>query len=432
MTIAGLMLPALSAYDPPASGEGSLDPCGLAAFSDRLADRLVPGVRARMQRMRFVTAMAVSAVTCETLMEQIAADTISTPAICFEWLVVEAFTRRLAPAQMPRGIPGSGKTRAVVNRQQRLSAATYLKGPSVFGFHGVYKPFALDAGVVGDGLEPGPRTTDLLRAWEREQGFGGFTDAVPNSDGAKFRSQLCDAVRSALREGHCATNPSSWLFGKVVTAVHPDQAGPKERLALRQLVLAPEHDTRAELVRKLIGVDGIPAEAEVLEEIRPSCTAALGQIIDAVVSYERFAALVNAAFRTMCSVSHSMGAQPLTPQLVQAHPTIVHCARELPDHYQQAAERMVTISADQDLENKLGEFAIRRTPVGLAELLIEHHEQVQAAKGPDGKRPWFEPVRQGWVIRPPYGTAEQPQPDGSFVHPVRIAPLQRFLSDTAT
>ena len=62
MTLVGLTLPALSEYDPPVAGEGSLDPMGLAAISDRLADQLAPGVRARMLRVRFVTAMAVGAV----------------------------------------------------------------------------------------------------------------------------------------------------------------------------------------------------------------------------------------------------------------------------------------------------------------------------------------------------------------------------------
>ena len=50
MTLAGLTLPELSDYDPPIAGEGSIDPMGLAAISDRLADRLVPGLRARMMR----------------------------------------------------------------------------------------------------------------------------------------------------------------------------------------------------------------------------------------------------------------------------------------------------------------------------------------------------------------------------------------------
>ena len=432
MTLAGFALPELSAYDPPGEGEGSLDPMGLAALSDRLADRLVPGVRARMLRIRFVTAIAVGAMVCETLADEVSADGISTPAICFEWLVIEGMVRRLSPQEIPPGVPGSQKARAVVNRKQRLSAATYLKGPSVFGFNGVYKPFAIDARVVSSELEPGPRCAELTRSWEAEQGFVGFTDAVPGTDGARLRTQLRDQVREALRAGRCVTDPGSWLFGRLAASLHPDQAWTGERRLLRSLITAGEHETRAELAAHLAGIEGEVYEAELLDAVRPSCSPALGSIVDAVVAYERFAALVDAAFRTLCAVSHSMGAQPLTPALVDGHEMIVRCAQELPDHYHRAAEQMTAISAEGDLEERLGEFAIPRPPNELVELLLEHHERIQAAKPPHGKRPWFEPLRNGWVVRGPYGTPEQPQLGPWFVHPVRVAALLRFLEDTAT
>lgn len=145
--LSGLLMPATSAYDPPVAGEGSLDPVGVAAISDNLADLLVPGLRARMLRVRFVTAMAVGAVANEAVQDEPSADRTSTPAICFEWLVVESLVRWLRTAA-PTGIPGSRKARAVIGNDQRLSAPTYLKSPTVFGFHGVYKPFAVDSDVV--------------------------------------------------------------------------------------------------------------------------------------------------------------------------------------------------------------------------------------------------------------------------------------------
>ena len=59
-------VPALSAFDPetPAS-EGSLDPLGLYAVSDDLAISVAPGVRERHRHIRYLTAMAVSAVVCQ-------------------------------------------------------------------------------------------------------------------------------------------------------------------------------------------------------------------------------------------------------------------------------------------------------------------------------------------------------------------------------
>lgn len=431
MAIAGLTLPELSEYDPPVAGEGSIDPMGLAAISDRLADRLVPGVRARMLRVRFVTAMAVGSIACETLADELPADGITTPAIAFEWLTIEGFARRIPPNQMPQGVPGSLKARTVVNRKERLSARTYLKGPSVFGFNGVYKPFAVNARVVGPELEPGPRCAELVRAWEQDQGFRGFTDAVPNTDGGRLRVTIRDQVRDALRAGRCSTNPSSWVFGHLTSSLHPDHAEHRERHVLRSLVADDEHDTRAELARHLTAVEGDLTEAETLALIRPSCSAALGTIVDAVVAYEELAARIDAVFRTLVAVSHSMGAQPLMPPHVEQHGLIVRCAKELPSHYQRAVERMAAIDAATGVEGTLGEFAIPRSPVELVELAFAHHEIIQSLKPPSGKRSWFEPLRQGWVVRSPYSKPDVPQLGRWFVHPVRVAPLRRFLEDTA-
>ena len=433
ISLAGLALPELSAYDPPVEGEGSLDPMGLAAISDRLADRLVPGVRARMQRVRFVTAMAVGAMACETLADELSADGISTPAICFEWLVIEGLVRRLSPQEIPPGVPGSQKARVVVNRKQRLSAATYLKGPSVFGFNGVYKPFAVDAHVVSSDLEPGPRCAELTRRWEAEQGFAGFTDAVPGTDGGRLRAQLRDQVRDALRAGRCTTNPSSWLFGQLAASLHPDQAGPGERRLLRSLITGGEHETRAELAAHLAGIEGELSEAELLAAVRPSCSPALGSIVDAVVAYERFAALVDVAFRTLCAVSHSMGAQPLTPAFGRA-------ARD---------DRALRPGATGPLPpggRADGRHRRRGQSRGTARRV--RHPAVGepswwncCSSTTSGSRPASHrrasgrgssrSATGGWSAVP-YGTAEQPQLGARFVHPVRVAALRRFLEDTAT
>ncbi|MGV0795507.1 hypothetical protein ABQF26_00970 [Mycolicibacterium elephantis] len=431
MTLSGLALPELSAFDPPIAGEGSLDPMGLAAISDRLADRLVPGLRARMQRFRFVTAMAVGATVCETLADEISADGISTPSICFEWLVIEGMVRRLSAQEIPGGVPGSQKARTVVNRNQRLSAGTYLKGPTVFGFNGVYKPFAVDAGIVDSELAPGPHCVELTRSWEAEQGFDGFTDAEPGTEGGRLRSQLREQVRNALRAGRCTTNVKSWLFGHLARSLHPERPGPEERRLLRSLISDSEHETRAELARHLEAISLKLSEAQLLTVVRPSSSRALRRIIDAVVAYERFALMVDASFRTLCAISYSINDQPLTSAHAAQHPTIIRSARELPGRYMKAVDEMAAIDADGNMEDRLGDFAIPRSAVELVDLLLEHHQRVQAAKPPQGKRPWFEPFRNGWIVRDPYGQTEQPQLGSEFVHPIRVAALRRFIEDTA-
>ena len=59
--------PFLTAYDPPGTSEGSLDPLGLYQIADQLAMQLVPAVRERMLRIRFLTAMAVGSLVIEDL-----------------------------------------------------------------------------------------------------------------------------------------------------------------------------------------------------------------------------------------------------------------------------------------------------------------------------------------------------------------------------
>lgn len=430
MTIAGITLPELSAYDPPMSGEGSLDPTGLAALSDRLADLLVPGIRARMRRVRFVTAMAVGSLVCETLADDLPGDGISTPSICFEWLVLEAFIRRRG-SELPAGLPGSQKARTVVARKERLSAATYLKGPRVFGFHGVYKPFAVDAGVVGDELDPGPRAVELVRAWEVEHGFEGFADDVRGSDGAQLRSHLVAQTRAALRDGRCVTKPSSWVFGYVARSLHPDEAGPGERAVLRSLVASGPHELRNELVRLLPTQSEGLADHELLDAVRASCSADLAAVVDAIFAYERLARLVDTGFRTLCAVSYSMGAQPLTPTLLRDHEVLGTCASRLPAAYRDALDHMAAIGADANLEDRLGEFGIPRSTTELVELLLAHHERIQAGKQPGGKRAWFEPLRDGWVVRAAYGEVVPPELSGHFVHPVRVEALHQFLRETS-
>jgi hypothetical protein len=66
-----IMFPFLTSYDPPGTSEGTLDPLGLCQIADQLAMQLVPAVRERMQRIRFLTAMAVGALVTEGLEDDI-------------------------------------------------------------------------------------------------------------------------------------------------------------------------------------------------------------------------------------------------------------------------------------------------------------------------------------------------------------------------
>ena len=102
-----ITIPFLTAYDPPNSGEGSLDPLGLYQIADQLATQLVPSVRERMQRIRFMTAMAVGTLLTEGMREDPRYPSAS-PFLVWEWLIVEAIVREMRDDASTSGTPGTG------------------------------------------------------------------------------------------------------------------------------------------------------------------------------------------------------------------------------------------------------------------------------------------------------------------------------------
>ena len=102
------IFPFLTSYDPVGTTEGALDPLGLYQIADQLAVQLVPAVRERMQRIRMLTAMAVGAVVTEGLDDD-QRNRDASPYLVWEWLVVEALTRKMRddPSAMGR----AGNTR---------------------------------------------------------------------------------------------------------------------------------------------------------------------------------------------------------------------------------------------------------------------------------------------------------------------------------
>src|SRR5437667_4234087 len=100
--------PFLTLADPLTTGEGALDPLGLATIGDRLADQTLPGLRARMSRPRFVTAIAVAAAICQGIEDRVAADDVTPAYLVFEWLLVEAFVR-VGQDETTTGTPGTMK-----------------------------------------------------------------------------------------------------------------------------------------------------------------------------------------------------------------------------------------------------------------------------------------------------------------------------------
>ena len=150
-----LSFPFLTAYDPPGSGEGTLDPLGLYQLADRLAIELVPVVRERMQRIRFLTAMTVGSMVLGIDDDQRLRD--ASPYLVWEWLVIEALVRTMPEDPSIWGAPGTLVAKCALKMHGYLDARSYLKTPRIFGFHGVYKRLAEHFGLVTVDFEARPK-----------------------------------------------------------------------------------------------------------------------------------------------------------------------------------------------------------------------------------------------------------------------------------
>ena len=90
-----------------------------------------------MQRIRFLTAMAVGALVTEELEDDPRLRDAS-PYLVWEWLVVESFIRTKGDDSQHWGVPGAHVTRRALDQHGYLDARSYLKTSRIFGFHGVY------------------------------------------------------------------------------------------------------------------------------------------------------------------------------------------------------------------------------------------------------------------------------------------------------
>jgi hypothetical protein len=438
MAAVALPLPAFSESDPLLAGEGSLDPLGLAQLADRLAEHLLPGIRARMRRIRFLTVAAVGAAAVEDLWDRVPADGVSSPAICFEWLVLEAFARCPkdgAPLEAS-GVPGSTKVKAVLAHGRRLAARNYLKSPNVFGFTGVYLPLARHLHVLDGDRLPGPNITALTRAWEEDQQLRGFTDGTPGTPGAAFRSQLRSHVADSLQAGHCAGSEGARLWKSICTHLHPRRPGDRERALLTGWLTDAEEPVRAWLAPRLTTLSTPEEDLDecmLVERLLAAGPPPEVQVrLEAVAAFEQLSRLLDGAFRQVRRLSTHLGTTALTATRVAHDPVLMTAASRLPDAIREASDRLEALDGDlvRLLGDRLGRFEVPMSAAELLEALMAHHESVQAAKGVNGKRSWFDRYGQGWVVRSVYWLNDEVDLEaGRCVHPYRLASLRTFMGD---
>jgi hypothetical protein len=425
-------LPRLSAFDPGAAGEGGLDPLGLGSVADRIANVLAPGIRARMSQPRFVTLSAVGAIAYQTLHGLTADQGKTTVDIAFEWLVVEGMVRNPGEGRID-GLPGNQKAARAKAMNERLSRRTYLSGPRVFGFTGVYRPFSRDVGVLATDDLPADNAARLVQAWERDHELEGFVDNRAGTSGGELRRQITEACRLTLEKGECAAPPTGHLLRSLAEHLAPPKANTHERRVLRELLATGPHAIRNELTAALIAnppPDDI-TQRDLSQQLMAKAQARTRQALQASFDFEEAATALDYSFRrflafttqqhgSMIGHDHALS----TPGLADMAPKIGDLAKRAMD----SVEMLDDTTLSSETRSGLGNFARTMTPRGYLDALIERHEEVQANKK---KMSWLDQLDQEWTVRLPYRNQSDDLKNELWTHPMRLVTLARLLRLTA-
>lgn len=420
--------PRLSAYDPGAVGEGGLDPLGLSAVADRIADILAPGLRARMSHPRFVTLSAVGAIAYQTLHDLTADEGKTTVDIAFEWIVVEALVRNPGDGRT-EGVPGNQKAQRAKADGQRLSRRTYLNGPRVFGFTGVYRPFSRDAGVLTLDDRPGPTAERLLEAWERDFNLSGYIAGITGTAGGNLRAAITTACKEALEKEECAAPPTGGLLRKLSDVLAPREAGKRERGVLHNLISAGEHEIRNELTAKLMA-EPPPADIsqrDLASRLMKRVSQPTRRALQAAFDYEEAATALDNCFRRFLAHATNQLGSIINPADALHTPGLGDLAGKIGDLAQHAIDSVAELGDDNlslNTVNILSPFASKFTSGQLFDCLIERHHAVQSAKQ---KLSWLDQIDGDWTVRTPYRNQDDRLDDAAWTHPMRLVTLANFL-----
>ncbi len=423
-------MPFLTTYDPPGSSEGTLDPLGLYQIADQLAMRLVPAVRERMQRVRFLTVMAIGSLVTEGL-DGDPDQPEAQPFLVWEWLVVTAIIRTLEDEPEVWGVPGTLVTRRALADYGYLDHHSYLKTPRIFGFHGVYKRLAIHLGLVDVHLGPRPEGERLVDGWARDAGYGGITACRPLLD--KWRR----AVQRSLNCNPARTHPG-WKgedWGQLAEAVAPHRGGRRERRYLREALHAA--DGRAlgslpDLWRLQAEFDDEQFAEELILQRLERTSPCYATLLQAIQAYERFCRSLHDGFDLLRAEAAVADARGFPVASISRDNDFGICLHGLDGRYEEARRRLAEV--DFQLANlfdeRFGPFAEPMSLDKYAQAICEHHETIQKHKSADGKRPWFDRLGPDRIyMRHRYREARREIAPDRLVHEYRAWPIRRFYQD---
>jgi len=427
-------LPTLSSYQTLENSQGTLDPLGLYSIADRLALRLAPDLRERMKHPRYLTAMAVGAIACGVFSdEELAADEVSQPWQVYEWYVTSALVKRFE-RENPRqllGMPGREKTANALRDGVPLCAIRYLKTPTVFGFHGVYRTLAKGIKLI-DENQVGEFGAELVDIWENEQGLNGFRVGIAGSSGFDFRKKIEDAVRMGLKSGAVA-KPWGWEFyNKMADVFAPKSPGKNEALALFNELLKGETESRAELICFLVSKQGQEiAKSGSEKKVHTTLlqqSPKNKQLLLAIQAYEKICRLLFNAFYETLQWMEGHQCKGSVLQLANLFHVKKAC-KQLPKAFQEADLLLEPFTIE--VNSFIDSFQTLRQsyePADWVRLLYEHHMKVQRHKPPNGKAAWvLEHSPNTFLLNSRQGGDIELTDE--YVHQYRTYSLQSFMID---
>jgi hypothetical protein len=430
--------PLLSEADPATSTEGTIDPLGLFAIADSLAMRLAPGIRERQSHPRFLTAIAVSCAVCADFDEDVTAkDGISPPWQVFEWYMVEGLVRTLKGTDELRGLPGNEKASDSIKADMPLSARTYLKTPSVFGFHGVYRVLSKELDIVRDG-RLGETGYTLLKVWSEEQDLNGFIGTAPGA-GKNYREMLKSAVVDGLENGAVARSGSwqGWDLFRDHLAQY--RFGKDEAKVIRGALQSGEEQFRTQFIGFIASnegekicqsiMEGKASERDLHRALMEKATPELRELLQTVQIYETFSRLLLDAFND-CLWEMSKTNGKTSPNQLSKTRGVQKAYTKIPKIFPEAADQLSLFGETVRFQELFNEISIKTDAVSWVSGLMDHHRRIQMKKPPNGKNPWFERFDDGSaIIRRAYRRETGGRYDITYVNPYRIRSIWSFVND---
>lgn len=430
-----MYLPSLSSYITLENSQGTLDPLGMYSIADRLATLLAPDLRERMKHPRYLTAIAVGAYVCSDFGEEdLAVDEISPPWQVYEWYITSALVKRFdkdKDSDQLKGMPSREKTTSAMRDGVPLSAIRYLKTPSVFGFHGVYRTLAKGINLTDDNLI-GEFGIKLIDVWEKEQRLEGFRVGLTGTPGNDFRNRLQDAVKSGMKIGAVA-KPWSWEYNiRIAESLAPKSPGKKEAAILFERLLEGNTPSRAELIQFIISERGqkvIASESEKQLHIALLVNAVeTKDLLLAIQAYENVCRLLYNAFYECLQWMGGHQSKATTTQLAQLS-SVKKACKDLPKAFSNADSQLekftdVFATFTQNFDQLRGSYS----PTDWVKLLFEHHTKVQKNKPPSGKASWvLEHTAGSYLLNSTQANGVDLTEE--YVHQYRTFALQSFMKD---